>query len=305
METPSVGVFSFLIASARRCPEKLHEAGQILLQGETMPNYKFTWKIDWNRRAGWTESFYRSTSGTPGTNELRDHARTWASNRARVLTAAATIQACRISDVTIPRAVQIVGLTNRGALGSGLVFENIQPDVVNVAQLVTFNSTASIPRYYLQRGLDDRDVIDGQITYAENGKGPSTRFWNYVQSDDWRMRDLVKSTTKALTLVNGATKIAIATNWVGYAENSLVLVESRTSGNGLKMRWQGKVDNIDDNEARLKGYRFGNAEGGTVSLLTATFPNLTEWSLPSPNWARTRETGRPFDLSRGRASKRT
>jgi hypothetical protein len=283
----------------------LGETLAILRRGVSMAILKCTFCFNWQSRAGWTETFYGNFNGSPSPTQVAAAVSQWAAERARVLTANATILFCRSSDVTTPRKVKITYLAVKGTLGAGLILNNIQPDVVNVAQLVSFNSTGDSRRFYLQRGLDDRDVVDGKITYEQNGLARSRRFWDFLKNDNWSMRDFTKSDQIAVSTVDGRLKTLTAGAAIPWANNSLILIESRTVGNGLKVRWQGRMFAKNGQICQLKGYRFGDTEGGVASLLTPTYPDLQDWTIPEPNWARTRQTGRPFDLPRGRAPKRT
>jgi len=295
----------FPLGSARVSLGKFHFTRAICARGSIMANFKFTFLFDWQRRAGWTETFYKPVSGTPTTGGNAEFARDWARERAKVLTGSATIIAARVSDVTTPRAVRVFSLGNKGALGTGVIVDNLQPDVVNVAQLSSFNSTGEERRFYLQRGLDDRDVNDGIIDYSQNGIARTNRWLNWLCNNTWSMRDYTKSAQQPLTAVDGATKVATVQNGAAYAVGDIVLLQSRTVGDGLKVRWQGKVMGVNGNAVQLKGYRYGDTAGGFFWKLTATYPDLTSFQLPTPNWARTRQTGRPFNLPRGRAPKRT
>lgn len=270
-----------------------------------MATFKFTFLFDWQSRAGWTETWYSTVGGTPPSNFRVLKAESYANARAKVLTNGATILSCRVSEVTTPRAVSIVMLGLKGALGQGIIFNDKETDVVNLAQLVSFNSVGDERRHFLQRGLDDRDIVEGQITYIENGMAKSRRFWDFLRDNSWSMKDYIKSAMQPISSVNGSTKKVLVTDGTAYPAGSVVLVNSRTAGNGLRMDWQGKVKSTVGNLVELQGYRYGDAVGGFIWLLTPSYPDLTEWVIPTPNWCRTRQTGRPFNLPRGRAPKRT
>lgn len=299
------GAFSFRLGTARVLPAKFHFTRAICERGIKMANFKYTFLFDWQRRAGWTETFYKPVSGSPSTGANAEFARDFARERAKVLTGSATILAARVSDVETPRAVRVFSLGTKGALGTGIVLDNLQPDVVNVAQLVSFNSTGEERRFYLQRGLDDRDVNDGLIDYASNGVARTNRWLNWLCNNTWSMRDYTKTLQQAVTAIDGAAKAVTVFNGAVYAVGDIVLIQSRTVGDGLKVRWQGRVANVAGNALVLKGYRYGDTAGGFIWKLTATYPDLTSFQMPNPNWARTRQTGRPFNLPRGRAPKRT
>jgi len=266
---------------------------------------KFTWLINWQERAGFTEAFYKTIGGTIVPAQIETLARGWATKRAACLTVDARILSCRVSDVLNPRRVQIVNIGLQGTAGIGILLDVFHPDVVNVCQFITFNSAGESPRYYHQRGLPDGDVVDGKVTFAENGRAIYNRFWNFMVTNDWEMRDFTKSNMKTVASIDGVSKEATLTNAAGFAEGDLILIQTRQAGNGLKRSWQGKISYINGVILGLKGYRFGDCSGGQVWKLTATYPVLSSFALPEPNWARTRQTGRPFGLPRGRAPKKT
>lgn len=270
-----------------------------------MATFKFTYLFDWQRRAGWTETWYSTPSGTPPTDFQNLKATSYANQRKTVLTNQATILACRVSEVTEPRKVKIVMLGMKGALGQGFVVDDKEPDVVNVAQLVSFDSVGEERRHFLQRGLDDRDVNEGVIDYDHNGMARSRRFWDFIRDNQWSMKDYIKTNKQQIVGVTGSDKIVQVANGAAFKESDIVLVKSRTVGNGLRMNWQGKVESVAGNLVKLKGYRYGDASEGHIWLLSPTYPDLGAWVIPTPNWARTRQTGRPFGLPRGRAPKRT
>jgi len=270
-----------------------------------MATIKFTFLFDWQRRCGWSETFYHTISASESNQEIQQQAQRWAAERVRVMTGSATLLSARCSDIATPRKVTIVELGLKGALGVGIVLNNLQPDVVNIAQFVTFNSEGEERRFYLMRGLDDRDVNDGIIDFLVNGKSRYTRFFNFLQSAGWRMKDFTKSDQTNVIAIDGETRSVDIGNAAAFNRDDIVLIQSRTAGQGLKLRWQGRVETKVANILTLKGYHQGNAEGGKIFRLTATYPDLTSWAMKEPNWARTRQTGRPFDLPRGRAPKKT
>jgi len=270
-----------------------------------MATLKYTFLFDWQSRAGWTETFYSNESGSSDILTQREKARLFGAERARVLTAGATVLVARVSDVLTPRRVTIVPIATRGALGQGLVFENIQPDVVNVAHLVAFNTGGQERRHYLMRGLDDRDVNDGKIDYRENGAARYNRFFNFIRDNNWAMRDMLKDPPTQVTSVTGTSGIVKVANAANLVGGNLCVLQSRTVGNGLKVNWQGRITDVVLNDVYLKGYRYGDAVGGQLWKITPSYPDLQGWVIPVPNWARTRQTGRPFFLPRGRQPKRT
>lgn len=268
-----------------------------------MAAFKYTFLFDWQQRAGWSETFYKETGS--GTGEATALARAWGTNRQKVLTAAATILAARITPTNDPRNTTLFPLGLKGALGQGIIVDNIQPDVVNVAQLSTLTASTGQKRQYLIRGLDDRDVVDGQITYAQNGVAIMNRWLNFLVSSAWQMRDYIPGVPAAVNLVDGVSGIVTGGAIAGIAVNDIVVMNTRTTGGGKKVHWQGRVKEVGVGQITLRNYKFGDAAGGQIVKVVASYPAFTQHFEPIPNWARTRQTGRPFNLPRGRAPKRT
>ena len=268
---------------------------------------KMTFLINWGQRCGWTETFYKDVGiGSGSQSGQRTAANAWADQRAGCLTAKATIIGCRISVAANPREVYLVGLTKPGVLGKGWVLDNDQgADVPNVAQLVTFSAQGGAKRIYLQRGLGDNDVNNGIIDFKENGKGPYTRFWDYIQNFGYCMRDYTPQESKKLLTINNQERVALFTAAPGFVDRTLITVHTRNAGNGLKVYWTGRCGVPAAAAVPLRGWHIGDCEGGVAFEILATYPDLVGWAIPEPNYARTRQTGRPFGLPRGRQLKRT
>lgn len=271
-----------------------------------MVAFKYTFLFDWQSRAGWTETFYKETASSTGQQIAGINADSWAAARARCLTAAASIIAVRVTPTNDPRNTTLFSIKKKGALGQGLILNNISPDVVNDAQLTTLTSTSGVKRQYLIRGMDDNDIENGLITYGANGIAVMNRFLNFLVNQGWAMRDFVSSGQVAMTALDGATGIVTCDPIAGLGVGDIVVVNGRHVGNGKKVRWQGKVKTFGAGTITLKGYKFGSLAGpGTIEKITANYPTFQSHFEPDPNWARTRQTGRPFNLPRGRAPKKT
>lgn len=266
-----------------------------------MPNFKFTFGFNWETRAGWTENWYRAYGGTPSRDAIQADVLAYCNRRARMLVRGAKIEYCRVSDVATPRKVMMFSLRFNGTLGR--IPDGGAPpddDVPNLGQLVKFTSTGQEDRYAIFRGLDDRDIVSGIIDYGQNGRGATNLFCAFLIAQNWLMRDMQKSLRRELVGIDGATGVITAAAALGYAENDIVVVQTRIAGNGKKLRWQGKIINVNGATGKLKNYKWGDTEGGEIHKLTALYPNFTDFQFPGPNYARTRQTGRPSPLSRGR-----
>jgi hypothetical protein len=265
-----------------------------------MATAKFSFLINWGARAGWSENWYKAVGAVANNTEIQANVLLYARRRIACLSRFATIIACRVTDVAIPKKSVIVTVDLMGTLGRPGDLESPDADVPNIAQQIIFSTNGEENRIFLQRGLDDRDVVQGKVTYAQNGIAASNRFWTLLQDDGWQMRDMQKSLRREVLGVDGTSGVLTAAAALGYAENDIVVVNSHHIGNGKRIRWQGKIINVAGATGKLKNYKFGSLSGGEVFKLTPFYADLMEFQTPSPNWAKTRHTGRPFFLSRGR-----
>jgi len=259
--------------------------------------------INWGSVAGWSEIYYKEISGsTVSPADQLEAGRQLAQRRALVLTPKAQIIALRTTDVLLPRVTTLQRLAINGQ--NTQILSSSGPDVPNLAIMATMNSSEGGKRKFLMRGLLDDDVVDGVITLAQSGTGIFNAWWNYLGSGAWRIRDLVPGIQRAVTSVDGATgAISIATA-ADFSVGDLVTLVSRTAGNGKRIRWTGKILGVGPALLLLKGYKWGNATGGTLTKQTVQYGTIGRFSVPIPQRCRTRQTGRPFDLLRGRVTRR-
>jgi len=264
---------------------------------------KFTLLINWGEVAGYTETYYRfvSTTGV-GDEATAAEAREIVNRRALVLTPFAVIIGVRASAVTAPKVVQLIKLAVRGQ-NTG-TFSSPSPDIVQVAILATMSSNLGGKRQFLQRGLIDNDVVNGQITLASSGVAKFNGWFAFLSDGSFRMRDLTPIVTGIVDNVNGATGVLTKGVAGDFPEGSLVVVSTHVAGNGKRVRWTGKVLKQDGVALTLKNWRWGNCTGGTVTSQTESFGTIAPFIVPFPQRARIRQTGRPFDLLHGRQSNR-
>jgi len=265
-----------------------------------VPTLRWSFLVNWKDRAGWSENWYKPAAALAPSNEVGGIVRDYVNRRIGCLVRDATILACRVTDPLQPKKAVIIQVNEMGTLGRVGDHANPDPDVPNIAQQVKFETNGEQPRFFLQRGLDDRDVVGGIVTFAQNGQPVFSRFWNMLINDGWQMRDMQKTNRREVTTVSGSTGVMTATAALPYGNNQLVVVNSRTAGNGKRRYWVGKITNIAGATGKLVNYKFGNLEGGDVFQLDPFYAALLSFQIPVPNWAKTRQTGRPFFLSRGR-----
>lgn len=267
-----------------------------------MATAKFSFLINWDSRAGWSENWYKAVGAVSNNTEINANVLLYARRRVACLSRLATIVACRVTDVAVPKKTVLINVDLMGVLGRAGDLVSPDADVPNLAQQVRFQTNGEEVRTFLQRGLDDRDIVAGKITFDQNGIAPFNRFWTLLTDDGWMMRDMIKSNRREVITVDGTSGVVTAAAALGYAENTLVLVNSHHTGNGKRVTWQGKIINVNGINGKLKNYKFGSLTGGEIWQLTPTYADLMEFQIPAPNWCKTRQTGRPFFLSRGRQS---
>jgi len=264
---------------------------------------KFQLLINWKTTAGWSEIYYKQVSdGTIGPNEQLAVGRDLGQRRALVLTPVARIIGIRCTNVDFPRITTLGRVAIQGQ--NTQVLSSSGPDVVNVAILATMSSSLGGKRQFLQRGLLDDDVVDGEITMAQSGVGIFTTWFNHLGNGSFRIRDLQPGVPKTVLSVDGAAGVVACPSAADFTVGSLVTLVTRTAGNGKRVRWTGRVQGIGPAVVQLANYKWGNATGGTLTTQTPAFGTINRFVVPFPQRARTRQTGRPFDLLRGRATRR-
>jgi len=259
--------------------------------------------INWGSVAGWSEIYYKELSGgTVPISEQVEFGVDIARRRALVLTPKCMILAVRLTDVALPRVTTLRRLAIPGQ--NTQILSSSGPDIPNVAILATMSSSAGGKRQFLQRGLLDDDVVDGYITLAQSGTGIFTTWFNHLGNGSYRIRDLVPGTPRAVASVDGATGIVSCAEAATFAQNDLVSLKSRTAGNGKRVYWTGRVLGVGPGIVQLANFKWGNTTGGTLTKQTITWGVVGRFAVPFPQRARTRQTGRPFDLLRGRVTRR-
>ena len=268
---------------------------------------KFTFLFNWRSRSGWSETFYRDLTSFAdlADGNVTRISRNIATKRAGCLTVNAIIQAVRVSNTSTPNIVRVIQLNMPGTLGSFFGDATTNSDVVNVALLSNLVGASGARRSYMLRGLPDADVVNGQVTFARFGQGPYTEWFTELTNGSYRIRDNIKGVPFAVVDITGATGILTTVAPPPWPANQALLIRTRTVGNGKKISWTGKTIATGANTTTLRNWKYGDAQAGISFALTPTYTPITDSVITEPKWARTRKTGRPSDLSRGRVAKRT
>jgi len=262
---------------------------------------KYTLQINWGENRGWSETFYTESAASPSSTEASTFARALARARAGCLTNGAVILACRISNPQAPAVVVGLELNLPGVAGNGSLSTD-PTDVAALAVLINLYGVNGTRRSFLQRGLTDADVVRGKMTFAYSTRRPYNTFWNLISSSAFAIRNTTNGPFKDITTVSGN---GVLTTSVVFAavEGETVVIKTRSAGNGPKVRSLNKIQSVlGPSSFLLKDWKRGNCEGGQVALQTVNYETMSSYSLSQPAFVRTRQTGHPFGLLRGRQS---
>jgi hypothetical protein len=264
---------------------------------------KHTLMFNWGENRGWTESFYSQASGSPSSAQSVQYAKDLAAKRLPTLTTGATLLAVRISDWENPRIINKIEIDRVGTAGKRRL-ETPGPDVVNLALLVNLYGASGERRSFLQRGLCDGDVIDGYVTFSHTGRRPYDAFWDHLV-ERYSIQDTVNGEFKVVETVAGDGMVTTAVPH-GLTAGDRFKIQTRTAGNGLKVNATGIVETVAaDDVFFARQWAYGTCTGGKVCQMTRFLESFSSYSLSQPAYCRTRQTGRPFGLLRGRQSNRT
>jgi hypothetical protein len=263
---------------------------------------KITLQFNWKETRGWTESYYDVSETPLAADFLTDKTQRIARARAACLTRGATILSGRLSNPANPALVRSVELGYPGAGGTA-GFGAGKADVVNLAILVNFFSNDGVRRSLLQRGIPDNDITEGIVDFGDTGRGPYNRFWQLIAGTTG-LADTLNGPKIDLVSVAGSGTIVTAAAH-GLAVGDKVLINSRSSGNGPKVYAKAIVQTVDDaTHLTLKKWTRGNCSLGQICKVTTSYVGFSSYQVPNPIYARTRQTGHPFGLLRGRQSTR-
>ncbi len=258
--------------------------------------------INWGSRSGFSEEFTFESPTTPSPGSQTDVVATALGNaRAGCLTRAARIVGCRVFDPFLPRVVRPVRLDLPGVLGSSISpLGNTGPDPATTARLIRFTASNGSTRNYLMRGLPDGDVQDGRFTAAASGHGPYESFLNLVGGPTSRILSNSLTLLGDFGSITGSTGFLSGPLGVVYTANQLILVKTRVAGHGCRIYWIGRTASGGTGNAVLRGWHRGNTEGGQVFAVSRVLVSVSTRTSPVPDYTRTRATGKPFFLPRGR-----
>jgi hypothetical protein len=269
-----------------------------------MATFKVTLLFQFQDKYGWSESFYTNrTWSSINSDPVKPYVLALAAKRAGCLSIVGSVIAARVSDVANPNAIRLLSFNVPGTR-TGII-DNSNPDVANLAPLAVMSSVSGAKRSYFLRGLIDQDVVNGQFTATFSGPAPYNTWLQEITSNTYCIRDLVPAGNVGVTTISGITGQCVNADPTAFKVGDLVRVRTRVAGGGKKVYWTGKVLFVGVNSINLKGWKWGDCEGGTISPLGVTYSPVNPILWVIPQRCRTRQTGRVFGLPRGRASKRT
>lgn len=262
---------------------------------------KCTMRINWGSTRGWSESFYLNDT-TINEPNLKKWMEEWARVRAGALAKKCTILDVRVSDVAAPNVVRSFEMNLLGTFDPAPAAGGSDPAMLAI--LFNYNGTSGVRRSFLNRGIPDSSCLDGYLTVAA-GNDPAFKAWLNYPLNWFSIRDVTNDAKKDVVNVSGDSRIVETAAAHGYAVGQMVIVKTRVEGGGEKVRATYQIESIvSPTQFRLKKWSYGNCIGGTVNGYGITWSPITTASIVRPALVRTRQTGLPFGLLRGRRSNR-
>jgi len=263
---------------------------------------KHTLLFNWKGTQGWSETFYYGSVGSASESQLLIEARRIAAARALVLTPSAKIQAVRSSVTSVPGVSYIFKLNVPGS-NTQLLSSNTSENP-SQAILVNLIGASGAKRTYLQRGLLDEDIVNGEVTLAQSGQGIFRTWWEFISSASFAIRDVKPQAPSEILTISGDTGVVATRLVMGDVTGKTVVIRTNVAGQGKRVSWTGTVLQVNDTTITLKNWNWGNCAGGTIAVADISFESLKPAIVEIPQRVRNRQTGRPFGLSRGRQSNR-
>jgi hypothetical protein len=264
---------------------------------------KMTLLINWGENAGWSETYYfADTGGTRTSADKLQECRVLANARATVLCSNATIVGVRWSLSSDPKKVFLAKPNVVGALTNLLT--QTKTDAPTSALLIAMSGATGAKRNFLQRGLIDDDIKSGIITMEQSGIARWNQWLLFLSSRGMVIRDTVDEPGSAILHIDGETMVMTLSNAPAYVPGETIHIVTNNSGGGKRVDWRGTVISVLDKLVQLKNFHWGDCAGGLSHRMIVTYTEIIGFSMPIPQRQRTRQTGRPFGLLRGRASAR-
>lgn len=263
-----------------------------------MAGKKYTMQFNWRGAAGWSESFFTDQSGGLSDATITTKANAMARARIGCLSNGVILTGIRVNDLSAPSIVRGIELNLPGTAGNGFVSTDLT-DVPNLAALVNFYSTNGVRRSYLMRGLTDADVVLGILTFAFSGRGVYNTWWNFIQRNTF-IRDVQNEPKSNITAISGNGYLTTPDLLFLPVAGDKLVVSTYHAGDGPPVRTTAVVQSRVPGVITLKFWTRGDCEGGTVCRGTPVLVAFGSFSLKTPAFVRTRQTGPPLGQLPGR-----
>lgn len=271
-----------------------------------MAHYKLTMRINWGQVAGWSETFYYDSDQDIGSDGIRNLGRSLMSGRAICLTRNATILDCLISIEGSPGVTRTVIGGFPGSLGTSSPPTADGADIVMACLQVNFRAGTTARRAYMMRGMVDADIVGGIVTFAASSPAPFIAFLDgVVRGNGVRLKDrTIVSSTQIVSVSGAGLLTVVAGSWAPIRGQTLTL-STRVAGGGRSYNSVCRVLSVNTGGTfNVTPWSNGNCEGGLASIISYAYTDISSAQFSSPNRAKTRRTGRPFGLLRGKQARR-
>lgn len=265
------------------------------------------WKVTWlfsGPNVGWSETLYRSASTIA---DMRTEAGILASRRADMLGSAQgqQIQAARISRLEAPFDSYLLPL----GIPGGAKADQGRPDMPWVGAMVHARAADGSAAALILRGILD-GATEGPFDAVPDNAGLRAAFlaWREgVINGGWCLRSLSKGASPRLPITAitlDATGSPVVTAPAHGLTVGTVISWYRVRIRGACLRGRAQITDVTADTYTIGGHDYGEIlffEG----WYRVPVYHLSPIRTMEPGSARRRKTGRPFDLLRGRRSRRT
>lgn len=245
------------------------------------------------RLGGWSESWYDDFAISP---EVKNSFRTLCTKRAALLPDTGVIVAQRYQTIDPPSPAAIELQRFPGASGPC-----DYPSLSLLCRVAGTGVTTTRPMYL--RGIPDAFIVKGEYRPSQAYTNKLNAFITELR--DWNFRAQVQSTQVPIIGIEADGTVTLEADLVGSAARSKVNVV-RTQVIATKRLVGGKFFIATWTNAftfKLRNWTAGETQGGSIRLVSYTYPAIPANGVTTGRIV-TKKVGRPFEVFRGRKSKK-
>lgn len=245
------------------------------------------------RLGGWSETWYDDVTITGGTKAAF---RTLCQRRAALLPATGIVIAQRYQGIDPPTPAAIELARFPGA--SGLCD---YPSLSLLCRVAGAGVVNTRPMYL--RGIPDAQITRGEFTPSADYTAKVNKF--YEELEGWNFRAEQKGVQVPIIGIEADGTVTVAEELAGAVVRARVTVNRTDLVSGGSKGGKFYIDSVTTAGFvfKLRGWTFGEASKGSIRLTNFIYPNIGANSVTQGRIV-TKKVGRPFEVFRGRKSKK-